>query len=247
MEHEQYILFEQVEERMWWFHAHRKNLIYFLKKFERGLIGPILDAGCATGGFLKVLGECYPDREIHGLDIEPFAAVRAQERSGKSVICGSVNSLPINGNSISAVISSDILYHQQVDPDEAVEETVRILEPGGIFVVTVPAYEWLSSSHDERVHGARRYTRGQLQKILEKAGFKVTYITYLNTLLFPLMVLRRKIIQPKNDESDVKLFPPLIDAMFRMVMGLEHLLIRMGLTMPFGGSLLAVGRMSTPE
>jgi hypothetical protein len=64
------------------------------------------------------------------------------------------------------------LYHQRVNPERALAEAFRCLRPGGVHVVNVPAYRWLASSHDKRIHGTRRYTRTELRALLAAAGFR---------------------------------------------------------------------------
>lgn len=120
-------------------------------------------------------------------------------------------------------------------------EAFRCLKEGGVFVVSVPAYNWLRGPHDESVYTARRYTRPSLIKVLREAGFYVVYSTYWNTLLFPLMVLRRKLFRSRGGGSDVMTYAVVIEAVFRSILVVERGLLRLGLRLPFGGSVLAVG------
>jgi hypothetical protein len=110
-----------------------------------------------------------------------------------------------------------------------------------MIVVNVPAYEWLRSYHDARIRNARRYTRRRLGDALKGAGFGVAFITYWNSLLFPLMVLRRRIFPPAEGESDVRPYSPALDLVFRSVLLVERLVMRSGLRFPWGGSVLAIG------
>jgi hypothetical protein len=64
--------------------------------------------------------------------------------------------------------------------------------------------------------------------------------TYWNSLLFPLMVLRRKWFAPRTGQSDVGEFSGLADRLFGAIMAVERGGLRLGLRYPFGGSLLAV-------
>ena len=241
METQQYVFIDQAEDRMWWFRAMHDNFLLALRRFLNGETGVLLDAGCGTGGLMKSIGSAFPKLSIVGVDIEARAAARAREKSGAFVAVGSVNNLPFADHAFLAMTSSDILYHKAVDPAAAAREAFRCLKPGGIFVVTVPAYEWLASAHDERVHGARRYSRRSLLPVLSGAGLDVVYSTYWNTLLFPLMVIRRKVFATSGGESDIKIFSPPIDFIFRAVTRVEHALLKAGLRFPFGGGLMAVG------
>jgi hypothetical protein len=104
----------------------------------------------------------------------------------------------------------------------------------------VPAYQWLASFHDRQVHNARRFERAGLKAILRAAGFERIRATYWNSLLFPLMVLRRKVLAPPVEESDVGDFSSAADRIFGLVTAIERSGLRLGLRYPFGGSLLAV-------
>jgi SAM-dependent methyltransferase len=134
-------------------------------------------------------------------------------------------------------VAADVLCHEAVDPDAAVMELHRVLRPGGLLVVNMPAYGWLASAHDRRVHNARRHTAGQLAFLLRAAGFQAVRVRYWNTLLLPLMVIQRKILARGDAASDVADFSPWLDATLHGMTELER---RLGIPLPAGGSVLAV-------
>ena len=70
-------------------------------------------------------------------------------------------------------------------------ELVRVLRPGGVLLVRVPALRLLWGAHDEAVHSRHRYTAGELRRLLEAAGLVVIRSTYGNSLLFPMLATRR--------------------------------------------------------
>src|SRR5664279_1905996 len=80
------------------------------------------------------------------------AASRAAAKSGAAVATGTVNTLPFANASFDAMLSIDVLCHQSVDPAAALAEVRRCLKPGGVLVINLPAFEWLRSDHDMRVH-----------------------------------------------------------------------------------------------
>ena len=103
----------------------------------------------------------------------------------------------------------------------------------------LPAYDWLLSAHDRRVHNVRRFTRGQARALLAGHGFRVLRSSYWNTLLFPLMLLHR-LVERDDAESDVRDYPRWLDALFSTALAMERAAIAAGLSLPFGGSLIVV-------
>ncbi len=216
---------------MWWFSACHANLLLLLRRFAAA--GPVLDAGCGTGGLLAKLGA-----GAVGLDADAFACSRARAKSGRPVCAGSVNRLPFADRAFAAIVSADVLCHGGVEEAEALAQFRRCLAPGGVLVLNLPAYRWLLSRHDEAVYNVRRYTRRGVAALLAAAGFRLAYAGYWNAGLFPLMVATRKLLP--GGGSDVHPYPAPVEALCRMVTAAERLVLRAGLRLPFGGSLVAV-------
>jgi len=229
MEAEEYELMDAQEARMWWYRALHARLLRALD----GVQGSVLDAGCGTGGFLSVLRQRAPRLHAVGLEYFADAARRAARKSAAPVACGSVNAMPFADASFDAAIGADILCHAAVEPAAALAELHRVLRPGGRLVINMPAYSWLMSGHDRRVHNARRQNAGEVRAMLREGGFGNIRARYWNGLLLPLMVASRK-LRRHNAGSDVAAFSPWLDASFHAVTRLER-----GLPLPFGGSVLA--------
>lgn len=234
MDPAEYDKMHAVEERMWWYRGLHANLLGQLAR-HAAPDAAVLDAGCGTGGLLKRLAGTAV-----GLDYAEVAARYAHAKSGRPVAVGSVNDLPFAAGAFAALVSADVLAHQSVDEARALAEARRCLAPGGVVVVNLPAYGWLRSAHDRRVHQPRRYTRRGVARLLGVAGFRAIFTTYWNTILFPLMVARRLLFSG-GDAGDVRLMPGPIEAVFRAAVLLESRLIARGVPLPFGGSVLAVG------
>jgi SAM-dependent methyltransferase len=242
MERAEYERLDRVEERMWWFAAAHANLLaLYQRAVPRDGRGAILDAGCGTGGFLARLAAFYPEREIVGLDADEGASRRAAAKSGRPVAVGSVNALPFGDQAFAAIFSLDVLCHGGVDERQALSEFRRCITDRGLLVLNLPAYRWMLSRHDRAVHNIRRYTRGGLVAQLRAAGFRTVLSTYWNTLLFPLMAARRKLLPAaEGATSDVQLYPAPIDAACRAATRIEHALLRAGCAFPFGGSVITI-------
>jgi len=225
---------------MWWFAAAHANLLML---YERALPRPgrLLDAGCGTGGLLAKLGARYPERSAVGVDVAAIACARARSKSGQPVCAGSVDALPFADGAFTAIFSADVLCHRAVDEHEALRQFHRVLGRGGLLVLNLPSYRWMLSRHDSAVHNARRYTRKSLAALLRAAQFRPLYSGYWNTVLFPLMLVTRKLLPARRGGgSDVRLYPRPVEASCRAATGLERWLMRGGLSLPFGGSLVAI-------
>jgi SAM-dependent methyltransferase len=230
---------------MWWFAAAHANLLALYRDCASATgtasASAVLDAGCGTGGLLAKLGRQFPHNDVIGLDADAPAAIRAQAKSGRPVCAGSVNALPFADGIFAAIFSADVLCHRYVDEGAALAEFRRCLAPHGVLVLNLPAYHWMLSRHDTAVYNVRRYTRHTIARALYRAGFRLVFASYWNALLFPLMVVSRKLLPVLRERnSDVTLYPAPVEATCRMVTNLERALLRQGVRFPFGGSVLAV-------
>lgn len=233
----EYALMDAVEDRMWWYramHGHALRAMASLPARAR-----ILDAGCGTGGFLTRLRAARPEADLFGLEYAAVAAARAAAKAGAHVAAGTINALPFPDGAFDAVASLDVLCHRGVDQACALAELHRVLRPGGLLVLNLPAHEWLRSAHDVRVHTARRYERDGIALALENAGFMHPRPRHWNSLLLPLMFVQRKIVKrDENAASDVAPFPAWLDAALGSICRIESGLLGAGLRFPAGGSLI---------
>jgi len=179
--------FFEVEETHWWW-IGRKNIIKSLlysKRLKNKNI--ILDAGCGTGSnitFFSQFGTTY------GIDISSTATKFCRMRGIKNVLTGDVSKLPYKNSFFDIVSCMDVLEHIE-NERKAIKEIFRVLKPGGVFILTVPALPFLFSKHDNAQGHFRRYNRKYLSKLLKSCGFEKDRISYFNTLLsFPIIIFR---------------------------------------------------------
>jgi SAM-dependent methyltransferase len=213
METEEYDRMRALEDRHWWYRSLRSAALAQLDGAES-----ILDAGCGTGGMLALLR----DRQTVGIDNSEAALQHAEERGLTHLVQGSICSLPFASKSFHAVLALDVLYHKSVlDEDLAVRECARVLRPGGVAVLQVPAYRWLFGAHDRAVHGARRYTAKHLGKLVTSAGLEIVVLRYRNLLALPFAVVSRRLF-PRTGGSDLRPLPEWLDAALYAVSCLEN-------------------------
>ncbi len=236
------LMYEQhfrLEDRHWWFLGRRELVLQELRRFAGQQPGPILDLGCGTGGMLAHFAQLA---DAVGLDSAPEAASACIKR-GLPFVRGWGTCLPFPNASFGVVTALDVIEHI---PDESgvLREALRVLRPSGLLVVTVPAYQFLWSRHDELNHHQRRYRRRSLAAVLQRAGFEIAKLSYYNTLLFPAAVGRKALMRFSRVDgpaSHLDEVPGPLNAALRRVLLCEQPLVRHW-DLPFGASLICVAR-----
>ena len=237
--HEYEALFE-VEDRHWWFIALRREIGRALRRHALPTAdGRWLDAGSGTGGLLASLREEAPAFRV-GLDASLQGILLARSRRLGDLAAGSVGVLPFPTAAFALITSIDVLCHREVEEAPALAEMHRCLQPGGILVLQVPAFSWLLGAHDRAVWTNRRFRRGEVERLLEQAGFRVRESFYRMSLLFPAAVLRRLWTRRGRDRSDVRSASAAENALFAGAARLESALAALGPRLPFGLSVFCV-------
>lgn len=241
MEPEQYALMARVERAHWWYRGMRSLVGALLDAhLVPGLPRRVLDAGCGTGGttaWLRRYGT------VVGIDLAAEAAPFWARSGLRAMARASVVALPFPADCFDLVTCFDVLYHRRVgDEGAALAEFRRVLRPGGLLLVRVPAYDWLQGGHDAAVHTRRRYTRGEMVAAVRAAGLAVVTATYGNSLLLPLAVAKRLAERWRGPSQEEMAVPPApLNAVFGAALALEaRVLPRWPL--PAGLSVLVLAR-----
>jgi len=240
MQQNEYATMFGVEETHWWYRALHQLIFQTLEaELPDWRTKTILDAGCGTGAILQRLGN--PVRNV-GVDLAPEAIAFCRQRGLNNVQQANICELPFPDASFDAVISSSVLYHEWVgDVAAAVREMGRVLRPGGLLLINVPAFRFLHSAHDDAVMTARRFTKAEIRSVLLDEKFRIGRITYWTSLLLPLAIVARTLggSQMGRDFETAKF--SLSQRLFGQIMAIERSLLRK-VSFPFGVALLATAK-----
>lgn len=226
----------------WWYTVRGELLERVFRPFVPAG-GRVLDVGSAdapsNAWMAQICNKTAMDLDPRGLDLDAGDVV------------GSVTAIPFPDATFDAVSAFDVIEHVS-DEKLALDEILRVLKPGGHFLMAVPSYEWAWSSHDEASGHVRRYTKKRAVRALVRSGFEVVRTTYAFTGVFPFFTaerLGRKITDrarttPIRDENAVPVLPQPSAWQNRLLLGAsrldEALIARTDL--PFGSSFFAAAR-----
>lgn len=231
-----------LEDVYWWFVARRQLMEELLRnELQENREARLLDVGCGTGSNLQAFSS---HARVTGIDSSTEALNFCRQRSVSSVARGEIERLPFPCGTFDIITAMDVLEHTD-DDLAALEELGRVCRPGGLLLVTVPAYGFLWSEHDEALKHRRRYTAHELRNKLTNCGFEIERSSYfITTLFFPILFLRiyqglfKKSIHP---QTALVLLPNWLNSTLIALHAMERRLYRM-MNLPFGVSIVVQAR-----
>jgi 2-polyprenyl-3-methyl-5-hydroxy-6-metoxy-1,4-benzoquinol methylase len=246
MNPEQYRNLSDIEERHWLYRTKREIVRYWLlKSYPLRTDSVLADCGAGTGLFAQEMSRLC---NVIAIDSHEDALRLAEQNIGaERVRRGSCASLPLRDSSVDCVTALDVLEHIE-DDRLAVRELARVLKPGGVAIVTVPAMQSLWSDWDMTLHHYRRYRHTSLLKLFDATPFEVTHWNYINVLAFPAVFAARK-LRPlfpgaaegkSNRRLEDKLLPSWLDS--SLALAFKALACQNWIRFPAGVGLLAVAK-----
>jgi 2-polyprenyl-3-methyl-5-hydroxy-6-metoxy-1,4-benzoquinol methylase len=238
MKAEAYQIMSDSEESFWWYRVRRQIIADTVQRFV-ATGSMLLDFGAGHGATASRL--CELGYRVVVTDNSEEALHACSERGLETI---APEELATGGYAFDAVLACDVLEH--VADDEAVIRLLRnALRPGGLILVTVPAFEFLWSGEDYVSEHVRRYNWRGLARLLDGAGFERMWQSHFNAILFAPVactILWKRLMKPRDMySSNVRPLPPWLDYVLGRLFALElHLLG--WLRFPLGTSLIAVSR-----
>jgi 2-polyprenyl-3-methyl-5-hydroxy-6-metoxy-1,4-benzoquinol methylase len=236
---EEYSKLSQIEKRHWFYSGKREIVRYWIwKHLPKSRNLTLLDCGAGGGAFAS---EMSADLRVTAMDDheESLELLRASLPPG-GVVRGGCTQIPFPEDSFDIVTALDVLEHIP-DDRKAVAEMIRVLKPGGILVLTVPALMSLWSDWDVSLHHQRRYLKNNLLPLMDVSVMRCIHAAYINVLAVPAIWLVRRVrsmgLGTRTRAEDW--VPPLaLNALLRF------LFVSLGksrMQFPFGVGLLYVG------
>jgi SAM-dependent methyltransferase len=238
MERVVYQQMAELDDRHWWYTARRAILATLIERKLRLPAQPrILEIGCGTGHNLAMLAGFG---HVEGLELDEEARAISEKRLGRKVMSSPLPELgEVPDCHYDLIGAFDVIEH--IGDDRAALASIAAkLKPGGRFVMTVPAHQWMWSAHDAVNHHKRRYSKAGLKALISGSPMKLEKVGYFNSLLVPLAVAERAASKLRGKEdADVKLPPAPLNAALEKIFEVERYLVGR-LPLPPGLSLFAV-------
>jgi len=232
-------------EKAHWYNIGKREFVrrWVLKAGSPKKDEVLLDCGAGTGLFAK---EMEAHCQVLALDaLEPALELLRQRFRPEQVIQMTGKDIPLPDASVNYLTALDVVEHIE-DDVSAVQGFYRVLKPGGVAVITVPASMLLWSDWDVSMHHFRRYDRKGLLALFPKSDWEIVHVNYTNSLAFlPALLVRkwrsRKPINPEKEQSraEYRIPPRWLNGLLKWIFVKTSM---WRLPMPFGVSLLLVAR-----
>jgi SAM-dependent methyltransferase len=238
MEAEYTAAYTRLYREHWWWRVRERILIRKIQQIlNNGARDTrILDVGCGAALFFDALEKFG---QVEGIESD----VRAVEQSGRwraRIHVGELDSFK-PGYRFDLVLMLDVLEHVQY-PDQLFRRAADLLTPNGRILATVPAFDWLWTSHDDLNHHRNRYTAIQIRNLITDAGLTTVETSYLfQSLIFPKLLVRAKEALVSSAASVPKIPIPVLNVALQTWYALEYAIAGW---LPFGSSVMAIAQRS---
>ena len=230
-----------IDPRHFWFAGRNQLIVWALRRYFPTARN-VLEVGCGTGHVLRAIAEVRPDLALTGSEMSAECVKLAARAVPSATMVQADTSALSYDREFDVAGAFDVLEHIH-DDGAALAAMVRAVRPGGGIMLTVPQHMWLWSPLDDYSRHYRRYTRRGLVGLARSAGLQVMRATSFVSLLLPGLLLsrimQRGIAVAPGREFTVS---ARVNGIGLAAMRAELALVRRGVSLPAGGSLLVVAR-----
>jgi ubiquinone/menaquinone biosynthesis C-methylase UbiE len=242
-EHQRYY---QLGKTYWWFNGKYRlveKLLHAPILANAPLPLHILDAGCGPGHFMERL-QAYG--EVTGTDYSLKRLQYCREEGFQYIAQTDLRRIPFKDNTFDLVTTIDTIEHIQEDA-QAIREIHRVIKPGGMIALTVPAFMLLWGSHDVNQGHFKRYRVQEMTWLLEQTGFEIVKATYAEFLwFFPLLVIRKlkalkDKVRPSQPSDDFMFLPTWLNTILTALIVCEAPILQQ-INLPLGVTMICIAR-----
>lgn len=231
-------------ERTYWWHVGKKNLVAgMLEKLFPEKRAKILEVGSGAGEITSILKDYG---EVFANDISEEALAYCQKKGISNLVHGDFNEVDLSSHkgTFDIVLALDVLEHIQ-DDTLTMSKAYSLLKPGGVFLVNVPAYKFLWSSHDEALQHKRRYTSYEIRTKLTEQGFSIEKHSFFVFFVFPVVALFKFLSNFIGKDAYPKtsyiMLPDQLNSFMVRLLNLEAKLMEYS-SLPFGTTINLIAR-----
>ena len=252
----------QVERDLWWYRALHALVLTEIRRHPARQDAEIVDAGCGTGGLMLCLRDAGYSR-LRGFDLSEDAVQTCRER-GLEVERDHLLNLGERyaPDSADVIVSNDTLYFlNEGERATFIAACGRVVRPGGILILNLPALKVFSGLHDVSVGIGQRFGFGRVQRHAQSGQrfekrdvgrmFANAELDVVSELFWPFLLspmifaarlgqrIRMRLQPGLTVRSDVDLPPKWLN---EFLFGLTQFENRRFAVKPFGSSLFVVAR-----
>lgn len=223
--------------RHWWWRARESAILGELDRLSRPPgTQRLLDVGCGDGLFFDKLS-------LHGVveGIEPDVRLldpNGKWRSAIHAVAFDRDFRPAHRYDV--ILMLDVLEHLP-EPESALRHGLSLLAPGGRMIITVPAFQWLWTRHDEINQHVQRFSRGTFHALAQAAGMTIVRERFLFQWLVPAKLLVRMLERVLPTRAGLARVPPGPVNTALALASRAELRLASVLPFPFGSSLMVTG------
>ena len=234
----------KIEDEHWWYRGRRAVISSLKKKLDLSPDSKILEIGCGTGGNLEMLSSWGT---INAVELDDHARITANLRNYCKVTYGKLPADIVIPDETKLICMLDVLEHVE-DDIAALAKIKEDADSDCQILITVPAYKFLWSQHDKDAHHFRRYTKTELEKKLIETGFNITFSSYFNSILFPVIFIIRAIKNKLQsiESGDLQMPCSILNRILLIIFSMESKVIPT-FPLPFGVSIIAIAEINKAQ